>query len=93
MLVEHQLYLKKNRVELNSCWSWTAGVRSPAGQEIFLYFTASRAYLGPTQPPIKWVLGVKRQGSEADLSPLSSPGVKNGEAIPPIPHASSCRDA
>jgi hypothetical protein len=49
---------------------------------IFLFTTASRTALGPTQPPIQWIpvalsLGVKRPGSEADHSPLSSAEVKN----------------
>jgi hypothetical protein len=48
---------------------------------IFLFITASRTALGPTQPPIQWVpralsLGVKRPGREADHSPLSSAEVK-----------------
>jgi hypothetical protein len=63
------------------------------GQEIFLYSTASRLALGPTQPFL-WVLaavspGVKRPGSEADLSLSSSVGVKNGGAMSPHPHMSS----
>jgi hypothetical protein len=38
---------------------------------IFLFTTASRTALGPTQPPIQWVpgvlsVGVKRPGREAD---------------------------
>jgi hypothetical protein len=50
--------------------------------------------MGPTQPPIQWVPGalspgVKRQGSVADHSPPSSAEVKNGGAIPPLPHMSS----
>jgi hypothetical protein len=36
----------------------------------------SRPALGFTQPPIKWVPGVKRQGREADHSPLTSAEVK-----------------
>jgi hypothetical protein len=32
--------------------------------------------LGPTQPPIQWVPGVKRQGREADHSPPTSTEVK-----------------
>jgi hypothetical protein len=49
--------------------------------EIFLFTTASRPALGPTQPPKKWVsgslsLGVKRPGREADRSPPSSAEVK-----------------
>jgi hypothetical protein len=48
----------------------------------FLFTTASRTALGPTQPPIQWVpgalsLGVKRPVREADHSPPSSAEVKN----------------
>jgi hypothetical protein len=56
-------------------------VRFPAGAGIFLFTTASRTALGPTQPPIQWVLAtlsleVKRPGREADHSPPSSAEVK-----------------
>jgi len=49
---------------------------------IFLFTTASRPALGPTQPPIQWVtgtlsLGVKRPGREGDHSPPSSAEIKN----------------
>jgi hypothetical protein len=49
------------------------GFDSRQGQEIFLFSTASRPALGPTQPPTQWVagalsLGVKRPGREADHS-------------------------
>jgi hypothetical protein len=55
---------------------------SRRGLGIFLFTTASRKALGPTQPPIQWVpgdlfLGVKRPGREADHSPPSSTEVKN----------------
>jgi hypothetical protein len=63
---------------------WTIGVlgfdyRRELG--IFLFTTASRMALGPTQPPIQWVPGavsleVKRPGREADHSPPSSAEVK-----------------
>jgi hypothetical protein len=36
-------------------------------------------------------LGVRRPGREADRSLLSSAEVKNGGAIPPLPHTSSWR--
>jgi hypothetical protein len=62
------------------------------GLGIFLFTTASRTALGPTQPPIKWVpgalsLGVNRSGREADHSPPSSAEVKNAwsyTSTPPI---------
>jgi hypothetical protein len=49
---------------------------------IFLFTTASRPALGPTQPPIQWVLwsvslGIKRPGREADHTPASSVEIKN----------------
>jgi hypothetical protein len=63
---------------------WTIGVLgfdSRLGLGIFLFTTASRTALGPTQPPIQWVtgalsLGLKRPGREADYSPPSSSEVK-----------------
>jgi hypothetical protein len=47
------------------------------GLGIFLFTTASRTALGPTQPPIQWVQGalsleVKRPGLEAVHSPSSA---------------------
>jgi hypothetical protein len=58
------------------------GFDSRRGLGIFLFITASRTALGPTQPPIQWVpgslsLGVKRPGREADHSPPSSADVKD----------------
>jgi hypothetical protein len=60
------------------------------GLGIFLFTTASRPALGPTQPPIQWVpgalsLGVKRLGREADHSPPSSAEVKNAWSCTPTP--------
>jgi hypothetical protein len=49
---------------------------------IFLFTTASRKALGPSQPPIQWVpgalsLGVEQLGSEVCHSPPCSAEVKN----------------
>jgi hypothetical protein len=43
---------------------------------IFLFTTASRMALGPTQPPIQWVPGALSLGREAENSPPSSAEVK-----------------
>jgi hypothetical protein len=58
------------------------GFVSGRGWEFFLFTTASRPALGPTQPLIKRVqgalsLGVKQPGREADHSAPSSAEVKN----------------
>jgi hypothetical protein len=55
---------------------------SRQGLGIFLFTTASRPALGPTQPPTQWAPGalslrVKRPGREADDSAQSSAEVKN----------------
>jgi hypothetical protein len=52
--------------------------------------TTSRTALGPTQPPIQWVLGalslgVKRPRREADHSSPSSTEVKNAWSYTPTP--------
>jgi hypothetical protein len=56
-------------------------VRFPAGAGNFLFTTASRTALGPTQPHIQWVpgalsLGIKRPGREANHSSPSNAEVK-----------------
>jgi hypothetical protein len=57
-------------------------VRFPGGRlGIFLFTTASRTVLGPTQPLTQWApgalsLGVKLLGSEADHTPPSNVEVK-----------------
>jgi hypothetical protein len=67
-------------------------------EEIFLYSTASRAALVPTQCPHQRVpepisSGVERPGREANDSPLSSAEVKHDRAISPLPPTSSWRGA
>jgi hypothetical protein len=66
------------------CKGWTIGVlvfNSWRVLGIFLFTTASKTALGPTQSPIQWLpgalsLGVKRVGCEADHSLPSSAEVK-----------------
>jgi hypothetical protein len=58
------------------------GFESRQGLGIFLFATASRPALGPTQLPIHWVpralsLGVMRPVRKADHPPPSSAEVKN----------------
>jgi len=67
-------------------------IESRQGLEIFLFTTASRPVLGPTQPHAQGVQGalslrVKRPGNEADHSRPSSVKVKNAwsrTSSPPI---------
>jgi hypothetical protein len=77
-------YKVSRRVFLRWAKSWAIGVLgfySRRGLGVFLFTTASRTALGPTQPPIQWVPGalsleVKQPGREADHSPPSSAEVK-----------------
>jgi hypothetical protein len=70
------------------------GFDSRQKQTSFLYSTASRLALWPTQLHVQWVSwsvsrAVKRLGREADHSPPSSAEAKNDGAIPSLPHTSS----
>jgi hypothetical protein len=62
---------------------------SPGGVKNFPFSTSSRPALGPTQPPIQRLPGVKRPGREADQSPPSAGEVKNEGAIRSFPYAFS----
>jgi hypothetical protein len=75
-------------------WAGWLKSKSRQGQEILTYFTVSTPALEPTQPPIQRVPGalspgVKRLGDEAGHSPPCIAKVKNGGAIPPLPHMPS----
>jgi hypothetical protein len=72
-------------------WATQQGFDSRHGPHFRFSITSTPA-LGPTQPPIQWVPGVK-SGRETGLSPPSSAEVKNGGAIPPLYYMSSRHSA
>jgi len=60
---------------------WFLGFDSWRGLRIFLFTIVSRTALGPSQPPVQWVLGVlslgvKRPVREADHQPPCRAEVK-----------------
>jgi hypothetical protein len=75
---------------VTSCGLGGQGSIPCKGKRIYLFSIASRPGLGPTQPPIQWVLvalsqGVKQMGREADQSLPSSAKLKNSGTISPLP--------
>jgi hypothetical protein len=71
---------------------------SPARGKNFLLSTTSIPVLGPTQPPIQWVLGslslgAKKPGHEADNTSPTSAEVKKGGSIHPLACTSPWRSA
>jgi hypothetical protein len=63
------------------------GVDSRQRKKIFLFPKTFRPALGPTQPPIQWVVeavspGITQQRREADHSSPFHAEVKNGGTIP-----------
>jgi len=63
------------RAGLSQCFS--TGVPPRFELKYCSFSTASRPALGPTQPPIQWVPGVKRPRREDGHSPPSSSEVRN----------------
>jgi hypothetical protein len=76
---------------------WTTEVRFPAGErDISLLHSETGSVVHPASYPMgarNSFLGGKAAGGEPDRSPPSNAEVKNGGAIPPLPHTSSCRSA
>jgi hypothetical protein len=81
----HKIYCSRNELCYLTLFrqlkTGVLGFDSRRGLGIFLFTTASRTALGPTQPPNQWVpetlpLGVKWPGREAGHSPPSSTEVK-----------------
>jgi len=74
-----------------NCMGWTIGVLgfySRQGMEIFLFTTASRTAVGPTQPrkcmPGAHSLGVKGAGRELTTNVRLVPMSRRRGAIPPL---------
>jgi hypothetical protein len=65
----------------------------PGRGKIFLFSTASRPALGPTQPPGALSLRIKRQGREADHHLHLVPRSRMVELIRSLPHMSSWHDS
>jgi hypothetical protein len=84
MCTEFYFIYYYSSVSIRWATGWMIGVLgfySQQGLGIYLFTTASRTALRPTQPPIQWVpgaisLGVKWPGREADHTPPSSTKVK-----------------
>jgi len=75
---------------------WTNGVEFPAGATMgfFILATVSRPALGPTQPPVQWILGapslrVEQPECEADHSSPVVRRLRMHRATPPHPCTSS----
>jgi hypothetical protein len=94
------LFMSSNQNMLFPCCERMAkewGVQSSRNKRFF-FSIVSRPVLGPTQPPVQWVLGalspgVKQHGHEADHSLPSSAKIKNGGAMSPLAHTPSWHNA
>jgi hypothetical protein len=68
---------------------WTAGVRFPTGVNSFLFSIASIVHqFSYVIATVGLFPGVDRSGREVDHSPPPTAEVKNGGALPPLPHMS-----
>ena len=67
------VFISVSSVDIAAAYGLEDPGSNPGGDEIF---RPSRPALGPTQPPVKWVLGLSRgklwPGRAADHSPPSS---------------------
>jgi hypothetical protein len=69
------------------------GQNSIPGRVKGFFSTASRSSLRTTHHPVQWGSATPSLGGKADHSPPSSAELKNGGAVPPLPHTSSWCDA
>jgi hypothetical protein len=85
--LKRSVFIRKSGTAYRRGWTTEKSIcESQQRQRNVSFLTASRPALGG--PP---TLHSKRQGSEADQPPPSRAEVKNGRAIPPLPHMSSWR--
>jgi hypothetical protein len=52
------------------------GVRVPVAGRIFFFSATFTPALGPIQPPLQWLSGLKQPGSEVDHSPTTNTELK-----------------
>jgi len=55
-------FINRQRLLCNLCYWLNDRGSIPGTSTDFIFATVSRAPLGPTQPHIQWILGVKRRG-------------------------------
>jgi hypothetical protein len=72
-----ELQVTHTHARTRACTPWERGAGRPGlnfrqRQGIINFSTMSKPHLGSSQPPIKWVLAVKRPGREDDQSQVDS---------------------
>jgi hypothetical protein len=85
---------RDSSVGIATDYGLTAVVQFPTGARDFIPLHSVQIGSGPHPASFPMgARGVKRPWCKAEHSPLPSVKVKNGEAIPPLPHISSWRVA
>jgi hypothetical protein len=92
------MYIGSRDSSVGVATGWTAGLRIPAGVKISSAAQRPNLLWGPPSLLFNgyrrlFPRGINRPGREADHLPPSCAEVKNGGAIPPLPHISSWHSA
>jgi hypothetical protein len=87
---DYRHILKYSSCLILICYIRVRGFGCRGGLGIFLFSTASKLFLGPTQAPIEWIPGalspgVKREGVKLTTHILLVPRSRMRGAIPPLP--------